>query len=462
MLVTTALIRHGLVPCAPFSPTAAFTVRVLEFYRVSHNRSPSLSIHMFVKTLCDLHSAAFKPYMSRQFSICFDLYLDICSVANERVQVALERNSNDYRLRNNCPACTYRLKNEPKLEFSMLYTVDGNDSLKRIIRREPVPQTATSDIAITPALGTCSESTDTRVAGQGIYLTNAFVDKWSKANIITICPTYDEDENDGNPCAERWKNMKSALTSKMWGVFEETGLFLALCRHGFVLMMADMVRSGELSKYPLAIVQKMVEIFGADLGLGYDIGCRFRTTLDNSPLGPKARENNHRCLVGAFHGHAHNRLCQSQNLATYVNGLGLEDLEGNERFFSKSNSLAPSTRHASTFHRRQAIANYAAYTDTFETYQNLSMCRCFIYYLCTHYQHLGMFLLNNYKQALRILDTKPSVIKALTSLGATDADIVKTWLREEEEYLRGLSKEPAEETLEMEYYKMLTDLYASE
>lgn len=363
------------MPCAPFSPTAAFTFRVLEFYRASHNRSPSLSIHVFIKTLCDLHSAPFKPYISRQFSICYDLYLEMRSIADEQLRVALDRNSEDYRLRNNCPACTYKLKNEPKLEFSMLYTVDGNDSLKRIIRRDPVPPTVASDMGSTPVLGACSESTDTRVAGQGIYLTNAFVDMWSKPNIIANNPTYNEDEDDGNPCAERWRNMKSVLTSKMWGVFEETGLFLALCRHGFVLMMVDMIRSGELSKYPLAIVQKMIESFGPDLGLGYDIGCRFRTILDNSPLGPTARENNHRCLVGAFHGHAHNRLCQSQNLATYVNGLGLEDLEGNERFFSKSNSLAPSTRHASTFHRRQAIANYAAYTDTFETYHNLSTCQ---------------------------------------------------------------------------------------
>ena len=119
----------------------------------------------------------------------------------------------------------------------------------------------------------------------------------------------------------------------------------------------------------------MIEIFGPDLGLGYDIGCCFCTTLDNSPLGPKARENNHHCLVGAFHSHAHNRLCQSQNMATYVSRLGLEDLKGNERFFSKSNFLAPSTHHASTFHHCQTIANYAAYTDTFETYQNLSMCQ---------------------------------------------------------------------------------------
>jgi len=116
----------------------------------------------------------------------------------------------------------------------------------------------------------------------------------------------------------------------------------------------------------------MLEVFGPDLALGYDIGCSFTTTLDNSPLGEKACENNHRCLVGAFHGHAHNRLCQSQYLATYTEGLGLEDLEGCERFFSKSNALAGSTRHASTFHRRQAISEYADYTGKFETYPNLS------------------------------------------------------------------------------------------
>ena len=173
----------------------------------------------------------------------------MCSVTDIQVQVVLERNSKDYRLHNNCPACTYRLTNEPELEFSMLYTVDSNDSLKHIIQREAIPQTAASDSGITPVLGTCSESTNTHVAGQGIYLTNVFVDTWSKDNIIAMCTTYNEDKDDDNPCAEHWRNMKSSLTSKMWGVFEETGLFLALCQHGFVLMMADMIQSGELLKY---------------------------------------------------------------------------------------------------------------------------------------------------------------------------------------------------------------------
>jgi hypothetical protein len=50
----------------------------------------------------------------------------------------------------------------------------------------------------------------------------------------------------GNPCATRWANMINEITAKMWGIFDETGIFLALCRHGFVLVVADMVRSGEL------------------------------------------------------------------------------------------------------------------------------------------------------------------------------------------------------------------------
>ena len=124
-------------------------------------------------------------------------------------------------------------------------------------------------------------------------------------------------------------------------------------------------------KYPLAIVNKLIDIFGADLGLGYDIGCRFKTTVNNA-LGEKARLNGHTCLVGAFHGHAHNRLCQLSFLTTYVEGLGLEDLEGCERFFSKSNALASSTRYSSTFHRCQAIVEFSKHNDTFETYANLS------------------------------------------------------------------------------------------
>jgi hypothetical protein len=56
---------------------------------------------------------------------------------------------------------------------------------------------------------------------------------------------------DETPCAGRWQNMNNELTARMWGIFDETGVFLALCRHGFVLVIADMIKSGEL--YVLAL-----------------------------------------------------------------------------------------------------------------------------------------------------------------------------------------------------------------
>jgi len=39
--------------------------------------------------------------------------------------------------------------------------------------------------------------------------------------------------------------MKDSATQKMWNVFDESGVFIAVCQHGFYLLIADMVQSGE-------------------------------------------------------------------------------------------------------------------------------------------------------------------------------------------------------------------------
>lgn len=119
------------------------------------------------------------------------------------------------------------------------------------------------------------------------------------------------DEED-SPCDDRWKNMNQEAAEKAWGIFDETGVFLCLCRHGFVLAVLDMVRSGELyvtlslitnvtcshsgfsSKYPLAVVEALIDAFGSDIGCGYNIGCRFSTALRKSSIGGKASKANFR------------------------------------------------------------------------------------------------------------------------------------------------------------------------
>ena len=47
-------------------------------------------------------------------------------------------------------------------------------------------------------------------------------------------------------CASNWKAAASTEKKKMWGIFDETGIFASACPHGFVLWLADMVQSGEL------------------------------------------------------------------------------------------------------------------------------------------------------------------------------------------------------------------------
>ncbi|KAJ7512593.1 hypothetical protein B0H11DRAFT_1699088 [Mycena galericulata] len=439
--IAPALIMEGLMPSAPWTPNVAITVRVLEAYRVTHVRCPQLAIQPYVKSLCDIHGVAYRPYLCQQFSIAYDLYLAIRRQTDERVMNALGRDSK-WRLRHACPACMYKLEGEDQLIFDMLTTMDGNDSLKRVLRRLRLDDEGDGD----PTLGKSRERVDNRDAGDGYYLSRERVDRWAKTRLAEFYKpilTTEICQADDNPCADRWKNMINDVTSKMWGIFDETGIFLALCRHGFVLVIADMIRSGELAKYPLAVVEEMLDVFGMKLGAGYDVGCHFEATVQNSELGDLARKNKLKCLVGSFHGHAHNRLCQLGFLATYVEGMGLEDLEGCERYFSRSNGLAKSCRYASRFHRQQEITTYAKQFDSFETYTNLSK-----------------FLCSNYRQALAILKTEPTLQAWMRQEGVESYEEFHQWLKEEKEYLvslKGASKTNVE-TLEMEYVQKLVNL----
>ncbi|KAJ7778568.1 hypothetical protein B0H14DRAFT_3095839 [Mycena olivaceomarginata] len=421
---------EGLIPCVPFKPSVAITVKVLEVYRVAHARCPQLAIQSFVKTLCDLHGVyTLSTVPAETISICYDLYLDLRRNSEKTVLKSLSRDSFSWRLKHACPACIYKLQGEAKLIYEILVTMDGNNSLKRVLRR-------------------CKskEYTDTRDAGDNYYRDREKVNEWSKQRIAEMMPKEAIESDEPNPCADRWKNMVEDVTAKMWGIFDETGIFLCLCRHGFVLMIVDMIKSGELAKYPLAVVDSLIEHLGNNIGNGYDVGCDFQMTIKNSPLAARARQCNFRCLVGAFHGHAHNCLCQLCNLATYVLGLGCEDLEGCERFFSGSNGLAKSCRYTSTFHQQQEITSYVKHYDSFHTYANLSK-----------------FITNNYKQAIDILKKEEALRTWMREEGILDYSVFRVWLEEEKTFLLGLKEGSKDqtETLEMEYVQKVVNLDTS-
>jgi hypothetical protein len=116
----------------------------------------------------------------------------------------------------------------------------------------------------------------------------------------------------------------------------------------------------------------MLNIFGKNLGGGFNVGCHIEITLKNSTLEPLTAALNYKSLIDAFHGHTHNCLCQLSHLATYMKCLGIEDLGVCERTFSKSNDLGGVIQYMSVFHCMQAIVQYFDDTDRMETYQNLS------------------------------------------------------------------------------------------
>lgn len=233
------------MPVAPYTPTAVITLRTLEIFRAASLRCPRLTIHAFVRTVCDLHGTAPRPYLSTQFRIAFDLYLAIRGIVDSRVQVALGRNTPNWRLKNVCPACLYKLQGEVPIPLPFLCTFDGNNSLSRfeIKTREEIDE----DGNVAP--GKSREHGDDRVASGDYYLSREEVNKWAKEGLDDLMKEFtpgSELPDEGDGCAERWQNMRENITSRAYGMYDETGIFPALCRHGFVLVIVDMVKSGEM------------------------------------------------------------------------------------------------------------------------------------------------------------------------------------------------------------------------
>jgi hypothetical protein len=248
-----------------------------------------------------------------------------------------------------------------------MLVLDGNNSLKRMKSSRGQ-----------------REAGDTReLSNSDYFLSNEYVDTFENE----ICQpahmqikeepedeTIDGDEgyitqiNDSQlkNCASNWKAAASLEKKKMWGVFDETGIFASACPHGFVLWLADMVQSGELYmysiicphsvvkqfyrvKYPLSMVAKAMDTFGSHLLIGYDIGCVFGKTILSTLLGAWFQESGSRTCVNTFNGYSHNYKCQCKNYPNNITGVGLEDLETLERIFSSSNALVVVTRYASAY-----------------------------------------------------------------------------------------------------------------
>lgn len=154
-----------------------FTLRTVEVYRLLRLRCPRLTVQPFVKFLFDLNCQPLKPYLYQQFSIAFDVYIEIRQNVRGKVLKMLNRSDPLWRVKQGCTACSYRLKGEPTLRFSRLLTFDGNDSAKRILRRTKGDGEDTGRVA---------ERLDGRNGGGDYFLPRDAVNKWAKENIEVL------------------------------------------------------------------------------------------------------------------------------------------------------------------------------------------------------------------------------------------------------------------------------------
>ncbi|KAI6146361.1 hypothetical protein BKA82DRAFT_59363, partial [Pisolithus tinctorius] len=233
--LTSALVCHSLIPCSPITPKVTITVQALDLYHTVCQCCPHLSIQGYIKLLCNIHEVLFHNHHSCQFSTVLDVYLQILALVSNIVHQALQCDQPDWQLKHSCPSCTYKLQDKLAIQFKMLFAQDRNDSLKRVVTR-----VLDGNLDDTAPLTTSHPMLEGMFHHEQ-YLTHDFVKKfaseWQTGHSIVA------EDGDGNLCAEHWKNMKDSATQKMWSVFDETGVFIAVCWHGFCLLITDMVQS---------------------------------------------------------------------------------------------------------------------------------------------------------------------------------------------------------------------------
>ncbi|KAG6819386.1 hypothetical protein H0H93_012292 [Arthromyces matolae] len=445
------LTRSGYIGNTPEKPSLAISIPTLELFRVIRLHRPSFSVEAFAKTLCYIYS---RPYQRRYriaLSDAFDVYLALRRKVDARVAKLLGRDSPNYRVLNACPACNYELEDEPKLTFRHMIAIDGNNSLKRIkgLVNRNVGDTR------------CFEDSD-------YFLSHNFVNTFanevkapqqpedSRGDDYDNTGNNDGDNNgEGDPtdgalgtaptgCTDKWKAAAADDKKKMWAIFDEAGIFASCCRHGFILWIADMVRSGELAKYPLAIVAKALQVLGACTLFGYDIGCKFKITVDGSSLGPEFASKNCRFCVNAFHGYTHNYLCQLFDHPNTISGMGLEDLETMERVFSASNALGSVTRYMTAYRRRVFIDLHFQQWDA------------------DKYFNLATMLYNNYRQAIDIIKTNAQDVADVLMLRNLNEVTLKAYIEDERSFFTTLGKEPDDDLHAMAYVDLLDELQVLE
>jgi hypothetical protein len=285
------LILNGLLSNAPEHPSWAVSIHTLELYHSQRLIKPNYAIQAFLQALCLRVRRRYYSNLSAKFSQAYDLFLAINWNVDQLVQKALGRSDPTFRIKNFCPPCANALKEESTLEYGILYSIDGGNSLKRfkdagsaskdhifssdfLISRDKVDEwkhvikrtvktkkrirkqqsefctinsiSKVLNIHLAPDDEDSGEdSDDPDVAIELGERTEAVEDD----NLVITKNVQGDPTDTSDPyaiCVERWKANADDAKKGMFSCFDESGLFVAVCRHGLLITACDMVQSGEL------------------------------------------------------------------------------------------------------------------------------------------------------------------------------------------------------------------------
>ncbi|KAF8142395.1 hypothetical protein K438DRAFT_2113734 [Mycena galopus ATCC 62051] len=351
--VNATLIHHGYLGASPEKVNRAFPLRMFEIYRQIHRVCPRFTLDALGKTLTNLHQGPRLKNLAEQLSTTYDAYLEMLRQVDARVDAALKRDPkwhSDNLVDSTFHAGTVRPDDRASMSFRWLspeYVDAFKDEVmisRKVSTNRPEPQT--ESVPSIPEVQPVSEVPDSDTDGNNDVA-------W--LNELELGADAEQLKATIDTCVERWKAAGPEGRKKMFALFAISGIFVSVCRHGHVLVMCDMIRSGELMKYPLFIVQALLDKYGADIGLGYDI-----------ILGTKVTGLRLRGVVPAFHGHAHNRACQIGWHPLYVDGVGLEDFEECMRYQNYRQALEKITFNRSQLTTLEAELGTSA--DDYESF----------------------------------------------------------------------------------------------
>ncbi|KAI0786237.1 hypothetical protein C8Q75DRAFT_794249 [Abortiporus biennis] len=399
-------MRHGYLVKTPQSPTSAIAIRTLELFYHIQQRKPSFSVEAFAKVICDYYMMSSPTSLTSVYRVLtdtYEIYLQILLAIEEKVRAALGWIGDNWRVNSSCHACCYKLANEPPILKWM-----------RMFEKWTVADSWTfvdSDYYL-PASFINQFSNEVQCkpppVNNTLDYTTSLVDKAEDGDDEGLLddgnegdPTNGNDDDALHQYMRNWKSAASEEKKKMWAIFDETGIFASACCHGLILWITDMV----------SMVSKVIDTLEPHILRGYDIRCSFQETIKKSSLGNKFINHRSKLCVNAFHGYTYCYQCQLVHHPSIIEGTGLEDLETLEHIFSASNELASITHK---------------------------------------YTNLGKFILDNLKQAYKIIneDTlalKDSMAKSNPPVFDHNLDL---WEKEEVAFFTTLGEESYVELLQ--------------